>query len=121
MCSCPFSGILTLQPTNHPKTKAAGLVRHQLAIFLAGIPLLVIGTWSIYHNKQLGARPHFVSWHGVKKTFIYAFGLEFTDILTFGFKSILLSDCSHRNSESRRVLGYAFRFSLVAQVRGLVG
>ena len=121
MCSCPFPGILTLQSTNHPKTKAAGLVRHQLAVFLAGIPLLVIGTWSIYHNKQLGARPHFVSWHGVKKFFIYAFGLEFADILTFGFKSILLSDCSHRNSESRRVLGYAFRFSLVAQVRGLVG
>lgn len=62
--ACLTYGILTLQPTNHPKTKAAGLVRHQLAILLTALPLLAVGTWTIYHNKNLGARPHFVSWHG---------------------------------------------------------
>ncbi|KAI5124325.1 hypothetical protein M0805_008932 [Coniferiporia weirii] len=57
-------GILTLQPTNHPKTKAAGLVRHQLYMLLTGLPVLGLGTWVIYHNKEINARAHFTSWHG---------------------------------------------------------
>ncbi|EJD05729.1 uncharacterized protein FOMMEDRAFT_132182 [Fomitiporia mediterranea MF3/22] len=57
-------GILTLQPTSQPKTKAAGLVRHQLCMLLAGAPLLATGTWVIYHNKDINARKHFTTWHG---------------------------------------------------------
>lgn len=58
-------GILTLQPTNQPKTKAAGLTRHQLYMFLIGTPSILAGTWVIYHNKNINGRAHFTSWHGV--------------------------------------------------------
>ncbi|KAL5511743.1 hypothetical protein ACEPAH_4961 [Sanghuangporus vaninii] len=57
-------GILTLQPASQPKAKAAGLVRHQLCMLLAGAPLLAAGTWVIYHSKEVKARQHFTSWHG---------------------------------------------------------
>ncbi|KAL5490205.1 hypothetical protein ACEPAI_5038 [Sanghuangporus weigelae] len=57
-------GILTLQPASQPKAKAAGLVRHQLCMLLAGTPLLAAGTWVIYHSKEVKARQHFTSWHG---------------------------------------------------------
>ncbi|KAH8117227.1 hypothetical protein DFH11DRAFT_991090 [Phellopilus nigrolimitatus] len=57
-------GILTLQPTNQPKTKAAGLTRHQLAMFLTGVPVLGLGTWVIYYSKNINARAHFTTWHG---------------------------------------------------------
>ncbi|OCB84163.1 hypothetical protein A7U60_g8839 [Sanghuangporus baumii] len=57
-------GILSLQPASQPKAKAAGLVRHQLCMLLAGAPLLAAGTWVIYHSKEVKARQHFTSWHG---------------------------------------------------------
>ncbi|KLO10420.1 hypothetical protein SCHPADRAFT_856637 [Schizopora paradoxa] len=57
-------GILTLQPTNQPKTKAAGLTRHQLYMFLIGTPSILAGTWVVYHNKNINGRAHFASWHG---------------------------------------------------------
>lgn len=57
-------GILTLQPTNQPKTKAAGLTRHQLYMFLIGTPSILAGTWVIYYNKNVNGRAHFTTWHG---------------------------------------------------------
>lgn len=60
------AGILTLQPTSQPATKAAGLDRHQVAIMLLGIPALAFGTASIVYKKwpyySLDYTP---SWHGV--------------------------------------------------------
>ncbi|KAK2467064.1 hypothetical protein APHAL10511_001322 [Amanita phalloides] len=57
-------GIFTLQPTTQPRTKAAGLVRHQLATIITGVPVIVLGTLSIWYNKALNGKPHFVTWHG---------------------------------------------------------
>ena len=61
-------GILTLQPTSQPATKAAGLNRHQLVIMLLGIPALAFGTASIVYKKwpyySLDYTP---SWHGVSR------------------------------------------------------
>jgi len=56
-------GIMTLQPTAHPKTKARGLSRHQLMIACLGLPCLVIGTGAMIYNKEVFNRPHFTSWH----------------------------------------------------------
>ncbi|KAI0080601.1 hypothetical protein K474DRAFT_1589520, partial [Panus rudis PR-1116 ss-1] len=57
-------GILTLQPTSRPKTKAAGLLRHQLAMIVLGFPMIILGTSAIYYNKVRGGHPHFTTWHG---------------------------------------------------------
>ncbi|KAF4614461.1 hypothetical protein D9613_002883 [Agrocybe pediades] len=57
-------GIITLQPTNQPKTKAAGLVRHQMAVFIAGFPLITLGTMAVSYNKWLRDADHFTTWHG---------------------------------------------------------
>ncbi|PPQ64007.1 hypothetical protein CVT24_009381 [Panaeolus cyanescens] len=57
-------GIITLQPTSQPKTKVAGLLRHQVAVFLLGFPSIVIGTSAISYNKWLRGADHFVTWHG---------------------------------------------------------
>ncbi|KAH8108155.1 hypothetical protein BXZ70DRAFT_914431 [Cristinia sonorae] len=57
-------GILTLQPTAQPKTKAAGLVRHQLAMIALGLPIVLFGTSAIYYNKIRNDREHFTTWHG---------------------------------------------------------
>ncbi|KDR81435.1 hypothetical protein GALMADRAFT_239336 [Galerina marginata CBS 339.88] len=57
-------GIITLQPTNQPKAKAAGLVRHQVAVFVAGFPLIVLGTFAVFYNKVLREADHFTTWHG---------------------------------------------------------
>lgn len=57
-------GIITLQPTSQPKTKAAGLARHQLIMLGMAFPIITFGTGSIIHNKNLHEAPHFVSWHG---------------------------------------------------------
>jgi hypothetical protein len=59
------SGILTLQPTSQPKTKAAGLYRHQVAILLFGLPSILLGTLAVSYNKWLGGARHFSTWHGV--------------------------------------------------------
>jgi len=61
---CFTYGILTLQPTNQAKTKAAGLRRHQAAIVFVGVPCILLGTFAVWYNKILNARSHFVSWHG---------------------------------------------------------
>uniref|UniRef100_A0A8H7Y5E0 Cytochrome b561 domain-containing protein n=1 Tax=Psilocybe cubensis TaxID=181762 RepID=A0A8H7Y5E0_PSICU len=57
-------GIITLQPTNQPKTKAAGLMRHQLAIFVVGFPTIALGTIAVSYNKWLRGADHFTTWHG---------------------------------------------------------
>ncbi|KIK06636.1 hypothetical protein K443DRAFT_89334 [Laccaria amethystina LaAM-08-1] len=57
-------GILTLQPTSQPKTKAAGLYRHQVAILLFGLPSILLGTLAVSYNKWLGGARHFSTWHG---------------------------------------------------------
>ncbi|KAL0947339.1 hypothetical protein HGRIS_013458 [Hohenbuehelia grisea] len=57
-------GILTLQPTSQPKTKAAGFQRHQLVIFFVALPCITVGTLAVMYNKYLNEAPHFMSWHG---------------------------------------------------------
>ena len=56
---------MTLQPTSQPKTKAAGLTRHQLAMAAIGVPAIFLGTLAIIWNKYVHDSPHFKSWHGV--------------------------------------------------------
>jgi len=58
-------GILTLQPTSQPKTKAAGLARHQIAIFTLAFPLLVLGTVAVWYHKWLRGAAHLTTWHGI--------------------------------------------------------
>ncbi|KAH7889930.1 hypothetical protein F5I97DRAFT_1934732 [Phlebopus sp. FC_14] len=62
--ACFTYGILTLQPTSQPQTKAAGLQRHQIAMIGLGFPLILLGTLAMIYNKALHAAPHFTSWHG---------------------------------------------------------
>ncbi|KAJ8093311.1 hypothetical protein PM082_020797 [Marasmius tenuissimus] len=57
-------GIITLQPTNQPRTKVAGLRRHQAAIFYFALPLVSLGTLFIMYNKSLNGTHHFKTWHG---------------------------------------------------------
>ncbi|KAF8432468.1 hypothetical protein L210DRAFT_3558561 [Boletus edulis BED1] len=57
-------GILTLQPTSQPKTKAAGLQRHQIAMMCVGVPLILAGTGAILLQKNSHNAPHFTTWHG---------------------------------------------------------
>lgn len=58
-------GILTLQPTSQPKTKAAGFLRHQTAVFFIGFPAITLGTLAVAYNKWLRNADHFKTWHGV--------------------------------------------------------
>ncbi|KAI0273815.1 hypothetical protein BC834DRAFT_855710 [Gloeopeniophorella convolvens] len=60
---CFTLGILTLQPTSQPKTKAAGLQRHQLAM-LAGFPAIALGTSAMWYNKASHGAAHYTTWHG---------------------------------------------------------
>ncbi|KAI6151003.1 hypothetical protein BKA82DRAFT_4122753 [Pisolithus tinctorius] len=62
--ACFTYGILTLQPTSQPATKAAGLKRHQIAMFGVGIPCILAGTAFMIYNKSLHSAPHFTTWHG---------------------------------------------------------
>ncbi|KAF5386876.1 hypothetical protein D9615_001682 [Tricholomella constricta] len=57
-------GILTLQPTSQPRTKAAGLARHQIAIFLVGLPLILLGTTAIAYHKWINNKESMTTWHG---------------------------------------------------------
>ncbi|KAF8919631.1 hypothetical protein CPB85DRAFT_817591 [Mucidula mucida] len=57
-------GILTLQPTSQPKTKAAGLTRHQIAMFCTAFPVVAFGTFAVVYNKFIRDKHHFKSWHG---------------------------------------------------------
>ncbi|KAJ3867401.1 hypothetical protein EV359DRAFT_78650 [Lentinula novae-zelandiae] len=58
-------GISTLQPTSQPRTKAAGLSRHQSAILFMAFPALLIGVCAIVVNKIELGKSHFRSWHSV--------------------------------------------------------
>lgn len=61
---CFFTyGIMTLQPTYQPKTKAAGFVRHQRAIFFLGTPILFLGTLASALYKIEKGYPQFLTWH----------------------------------------------------------
>jgi hypothetical protein len=57
-------GILTLQPTSHPSTKAAGLDRHQYTILFLGLPVLSLGTFSIIYKKWPYPHGYALTWHG---------------------------------------------------------
>jgi len=58
-----LNGILTLQPTSQPQSKASGLARHQFLILYFGIPSLLLGGTAIAYNKYLHDAPHGTSWH----------------------------------------------------------
>ncbi|KAF9792477.1 hypothetical protein BJ322DRAFT_1102980 [Thelephora terrestris] len=55
-------GILTLQPTSRPRSKAEGLARHQLAMGF-GLLCIILGTSAIVANKNINYSDHFVSAH----------------------------------------------------------
>ncbi|KAF8498360.1 hypothetical protein JB92DRAFT_3084604 [Gautieria morchelliformis] len=57
-------GILTLQPTSNPKTKKAGLNRHQIIILGFAFPCICAGGLIIIWNKYIHEAPHFTTWHG---------------------------------------------------------
>ncbi|KIY65205.1 hypothetical protein CYLTODRAFT_424556 [Cylindrobasidium torrendii FP15055 ss-10] len=57
-------GVLTLQPTSQPKSKEAGLVRHQAALFGVAVPAAILGTVAVFYNKYLHDKHHFKSLHG---------------------------------------------------------
>ncbi|KAH0830374.1 hypothetical protein J3R83DRAFT_1768 [Lanmaoa asiatica] len=61
---CFTYGILTLQPTSQPRTKAAGLQRHQIATICIGVPLILAGTLAIIFQKNSHNASHFTTWHG---------------------------------------------------------
>ncbi|KAF5360770.1 hypothetical protein D9756_004697 [Leucocoprinus leucothites] len=61
--ACFSHGILTLQPTSQPRSKAAGLERHQMSVFNIGFPTITLGTLAIVYNKYLRDYPHFRTWH----------------------------------------------------------
>ncbi|KAG1749085.1 uncharacterized protein EDB91DRAFT_1344748 [Suillus paluster] len=62
---CFTYGILTLQPTAHPKTKASGLRRHQRTMLAVGVPCIALGTLAIEIQKFNRGHKHFATWHGV--------------------------------------------------------
>lgn len=71
-------GILTLQPTSQPKTKTAGLARHQLIMLALAFPCIAVGTLLMIWNKKIHESSHFTTWHG---TFgIFAIGWMFVQI-----------------------------------------
>ncbi|KAJ7684709.1 hypothetical protein DFH06DRAFT_1156399 [Mycena polygramma] len=75
-------GIMTLQPTSQPKTKAAGLARHQYAILFAAFPIIFFGTFAVMYNKYVHGAVHFRSWHG--KLGIVSMGWIFVQVLLGG-------------------------------------
>jgi len=62
--ACFAIGILTLQPTSQPRSKARGLARHQLIMLGLGVPSILTGTILIFANKTIHERSHFTTWHG---------------------------------------------------------
>ena len=58
-------GIMTLQPTNQPKTKKSGLARHQVIMLAVGLPAIIVGSVTVFLNKNIHERPHFTTWHAV--------------------------------------------------------
>ncbi|KAH9180346.1 hypothetical protein EDB89DRAFT_2086314 [Lactarius sanguifluus] len=61
--ACFTFGILTLQPTSQPKTKAAGLWRHQIAM-TTGFLAIGLGSSAMWYNKESHGAPHITTWHG---------------------------------------------------------
>lgn len=61
-----YVGILTLQPTSRPRSKAEGLVRHQLAMGF-GLVCVTLGFSAIVANKNINYSDHFVSAHAVSE------------------------------------------------------
>jgi len=61
--ACFTFGILTLQPTSQPKTKAAGLRRHQIAM-ITGFLALSLGSSAMWYNKESHGADHITTWHG---------------------------------------------------------
>ncbi|KAF9262203.1 hypothetical protein L218DRAFT_868192 [Marasmius fiardii PR-910] len=57
-------GILTLQPTAQPQSKAAGFKRHQATILYVAVPAVIFGTLAVMYNKVLKGSGHFKTWHG---------------------------------------------------------
>jgi len=45
-------------------TKAAGLSRHQRAIFFAAFPIILLGTFAVAYNKWIQNKEHMTTWHG---------------------------------------------------------
>ncbi|KAN0124367.1 hypothetical protein V8E52_002016 [Russula decolorans] len=60
--SCFTIGILTLQPTSQPKTKAEGLWRHQI-INSTGLLCIALGSSAMFTYKASHGAPHFTTWH----------------------------------------------------------
>jgi len=60
---CFALGIMTLQPTSQPKSKASGLARHQLIVLGVGFPSILVGTVLIFLNKNVHESAHFTTWH----------------------------------------------------------
>lgn len=63
------TGILTLQPTSHPETRAAGLKRHQIANIMGVISILVGASAILAYKTSHGAR-HFTTWHSVRSPYL---------------------------------------------------
>jgi len=57
-------GILQLQPTATPQSKALGLTRHQI-IQLTGFSTITVGVTFMFINKIVIHHHHFETWHGV--------------------------------------------------------
>ncbi len=72
---CAHIGILTLQPTSQPKTKAAGLGRHQIAM-ITGFLALGLGSSAMWYNKESHGAPHITTWHGVRPSLLDALPLS---------------------------------------------
>jgi len=77
-------GITTLQPATHPKSKAAGLDRHQRAM-ISGAVLIMLGSTAVVYSKASRNAPHFTTWHG---TFGVMSGIWMFVQLLFGGASV---------------------------------
>ncbi|KAF5358078.1 hypothetical protein D9756_001746 [Leucocoprinus leucothites] len=61
---CFFTyGVMTLQPTSQPKTKAAGFIRHQTAVFYFGFSIIFLGTLAAVIHKTIHDMNQFQTWH----------------------------------------------------------
>lgn len=83
------SGILTLQPTAHAKTKAAGLQRHQRTMLALGVPCIALGTLAIEIQKFSRGHNHFATWHGVIM-FLSSFSLPFSEHPVTDFRTCVI-------------------------------
>lgn len=111
-------GIVTLQPTSDPETKAAGLARHQIAIIVLGFPTIILGTSFMIYNKISHGAPHFTTWHSVRSFkcfYCHQYWLtEAADIWAGGCRVDSSSDVSRR----RQLVGWSERegFVQISQV-----